>query len=179
MNTQTIHSMTTAGIVCPHCWKPLSFFLLVRPDIEPNRVARRHYGGWCTRMSCGHGVIAMQYLEGPVWKMHQFKIYLVDRSRDDGGLIESDWIVVNPLPEPEAQVKPEPHTRGATPASPVLILGPGGDYRQIVDVTGEGLLTTLLKHMKGAIDSVEALLPLWRSKNNQPANAETSHEHNC
>jgi hypothetical protein len=179
MNTQTIYPMTPAGIVCPNCWKPLTFFTLCQPDIEPNQVARRHYSGWCWRRGCGHGVISMQYLDGSVWKMHQHKVFVPNLGADDGSMLESDWIVVNPLPGPEAQVKPEPHNAGASPATPVLILGPGGDYQRVIEITGESLLATLIKNLGFSKEAVEAFMPLWRSKNNQPANAETQHEHNC
>jgi len=179
MNNQTIHSMTTAGIVCPHCWKPLTFFTMLAPETGSDGVAKRHYSGWCARMGCGHGVVALQYLDGSVWKMNQFKVFMPNLGDDDGSFLESDWIVVNPLPGPEAQVKPEPHIKGATPASPVLILGPGGDYQRMIEVTGESLLATLVKNLGHAREAVEALFPLWRAKSTQPANAETHHEHNC
>lgn len=179
MSNQTIHPMTTAGIVCPHCWKLMTFFTVIAPETGSDGVAKRHYSGWCARMSCGHGTIALQYLEGSVWKMNQFKVFMPNLGADDGSFLESDWIVVNPLPGPEAQVKPEPHHSGATPASPVLILGPGGDYQRLIEVTGESLLATLIKNLGHAREAVEALWPLWRSKATQPANAETNHEHNC
>jgi hypothetical protein len=179
MNKQTIHPMTTAGIVCPHCWKPLTFFTVFAPEAGSDGVARRHYSGWCARMSCGHGVIALQYLDGSVWKMNQFKVFMPNLGAEDGSFLESDWIVVNPLPGPEAQDKPEPHISGASPATPVLILGPGGDYQRMIEVTGDSLLATLAKILGQAKDTVEAMMPLWRSKHDKPANAETHHEHNC
>lgn len=164
--SSTIHpAMTTAGIVCPHCFKPMTFYTLLAPDAVPGRSPMRSYSGWCARMSCGHGVIAEQFLEAGVWKFHRFRIFCVDRSDCDGTFLQSDWILINPIPENTCQ-------------HPLVVTGPGGEYAHPIEVTTDSLMQTLLKILGQAREVVEALVPVLRIRQ-QPLAKPTPHEDNC
>jgi hypothetical protein len=165
MNNQTIHpEFEVKGAVCPKCYATLDGAAGL-PVIEQDGAKLRAYVGACDRPGCQVAFEVVQFECDGKWYIHKYRLW---KSQPYG-----PEVVVIPLQGSLVELPPAP----AQP--PLVVLGPGGDYRRVVEVTGESLLVTLSKILGQAKDTVEAMRPLWRSKSNQPANAETHHEHNC
>jgi len=131
LENKPVVTAADGGAICPLCFKPVE-----RPNflaIDPGGTARylrhavRRYFGWCSH--CQEGFEVIQFAAGDKWHFHKYQLY----EYDDAGRQEakSDWVRVEPLPEP-----------------PVLQFGPGGDFAEPI---GDDELRTELEAIAGAL----------------------------
>jgi hypothetical protein len=133
MNEHAIHPEMVCqgdGLVCPNCYGKLDGRSQI-PVQNINGYPTRSYGGACSRPSCGLGFEVVQFQMNGKWYINHYQLY---KTQPWG-----DKITVVPFPgqgetEPIQELKPE---SGQPKEIPVLIVGPGGDYRHTVEITGE------------------------------------------
>ena len=166
MNSQTIHpEMAVTGPVCPNCYRPLaSDGHTELPDLSIGGRRVRAYVGNCDRPGCQISFDVRQFEMNGKWFIHSYQLY---KTQPLGGIV-----IVCPLPKMTG-------TGQGAEAAPVLLVGPGGDYQRIVEVTEDGLMKTLVKNLHQATDAVAAMLSLRRSKTHQPAGENYLDGHNC
>jgi len=143
-------SKTVADAVCPNCFK-----LMENPTMMPERTddfdrTLRSYLGWC--MQCGLGFEVVQFLREDRsqktedrgqkkgrWIIHKCKVYAIigeDKCKRLG-----EEIIFNELPEPAP-----------------IVIGPGEDFNQQIEIKQFELMNTLRKTLQSLCQTINCLM---------------------
>ena len=118
---QDSHDLTVDGCVCPQCYKHLRAPVVTEGGGDRYGRRMRSYAGMC--FECLQGCRVTQFEQDGKWLINS---YLPHRYEAGKFIGISDWIEVNPLPEP-----------------PAVVTGPGGDFDKAPDLSGNLALPLL------------------------------------
>jgi hypothetical protein len=123
--------------ICPHCYKGMEQASILTEQNSRRGYYTRIYYCSCKRCKTGFEVHQFRDLNSDKWHLHKYRPY----SRLEGSNIEKQWYFVEPLPEP----------------APVM-LGPGGDFDEKININQTELFKKLFIALKSTIKVVEELL---------------------
>ena len=67
-----------ADAVCPKCFKPLEYPVVVEPELDRYKRELRTYYGWC--FECDEGCLVIQFKRGERWAIHKYRPAVLEAS---------------------------------------------------------------------------------------------------
>ncbi|MBW1811656.1 MAG: hypothetical protein JRJ87_25940 [Deltaproteobacteria bacterium] len=102
-------------VVCPNCYGPPPGVSISREQTDRYGHRLRTYMGWC--LNCHLGFEVRQFQKGSNWLIHKYRYYAAVATDI---YVPDWWQTVNELPN-----------------APLVVTGPGGDYDQAYNPTGQ------------------------------------------